>query len=576
MNQVIFLILRRMRAPLVVLIVAYSVSILGMVLIPGTDPDGNPWRMDFFHAFYFVSYMATTIGFGELPYEFNDAQRMWTVVSIYLTVIAWLYAIGKILSLVQDPAFKQAVVESAFARGVRHINEPFYIICGYGDTGSLLVRAMDQRNIRTVVVDSNPDRINELELEDLHIYVPGLCADASLTLTLQEAGLQYRNCTGVVALTDDDQVNLKIAITAKLLHPGIKVICRAETHDAEANMASFGTDRIINPYDTFAHRLALALHSPGTHLLYEWLTGVPQAPLPVPLYPPHGTWVLCGYGRLGKALKENLDREGVNTVIVESNPEQTGCAGFCVVGRGTEAETLRTAGIEEAAGIVAGTDNDANNLSIVMTAAQLNPDLFMVARQNKRDNHEIFQAALLDLVMQRSEIIARDIFAVITIPLLGDFLRLILGQSNEWANEQVSRLTAVVGECVPDVWYFPVDELYTPAVMEVIEEGCDVCIDDLLRDSREREEFLSCLPLLLMRKDHEALLFPQGKVTLQPGDHLLFAGGIGAFERMKWSLQNRNALRYVQTGEAVASGYFWRKFTGDNGPHRPIGDSPGD
>jgi Trk K+ transport system NAD-binding subunit len=563
MNQVVFLILRRMRAPLMVLIIAYAVSILGLVLIPGTDADGAPWRMDFFHAFYFVSYMATTIGFGELPYEFNEAQRMWTVVSVYLTVISWLYAIGKILSLIQDPAFKQAVVEQSFARGVRHIAEPFYIICGYGDTGSLLVRAMAQRNMRTVVVDTDPERVNELELEDLNIYVPGVCADASLSITLKEAGLLHRHCVGVVALTDDDQVNLKIAITTKLLHPGIKVICRAETHEAEANMASFGTDRVINPYDTFAHRLALALHSPGTHLLYEWVTGVPEAPLPVPLYPPHGNWVMCGYGRFGKAVKSNLDREGVDTVIVEADPVGTGCENFCVVGAGTEAETLRTAGIESAAGIVAGTDNDANNLSIIMTAGELNPDLFMVARQNKRDNDDIFQAALLDLVMQRSEIIARDIFAMLTTPLLDNFLHLILKESNEWANEQISRLTAVIGEVVPDIWYYPLDEASTPAVYQVLQEGGTVQLDDLLRDSRDRSERLSCLPLLLMRKSGEEILFPHEEESLQVGDQLLFGGKTGVHERMKWPLQNRNALRYVQTGEERAAGYLWRAFVRD-------------
>jgi len=563
MNQVIFLILRRMRAPLAVLIVAYAVSILGMVLIPGTDDQGNPWRMDFFHAFYFVSYMATTIGFGELPYEFNAAQRMWTVVAVYFTVIAWLYAIGKILSLIQDPAFKQAVVESAFARGVSHMREPFFIVCGYGDTGSLLVRAMAQRNMRSVVIDINQERINELELEDLHLYVPGLCADASMTLTLKEAGLLHKQCAGVVALTDDDPVNLKIAISVKLLHPGIKVICRAETRDAEANMSSFGTDSIINPYDTFAHRLALALHSPGTHLLYEWLTGVPQAPLPAPLYPPHGTWLLCGYGRFGKAVKENLDREGINTVIIEADPEGTGCSGFCVIGRGTEADTLIAAGVEQAVGIVAGTDNDANNLSIIMTAAELNPDLFMVARQNKRDNDEIFQAALLDLVMQRSEIIARDIFAMITIPLLDKFLHLILEYSNEWANEQVSRLTAVVGDYMPDVWHFSIDEEHTPALLEVLNEDGAIRVGELLRDSRDRSEPLSCLPLLLVRKQQEPLLFPDDEELLQVGDQLLFAGKSGAYERMKWTLQNSNALRYVQTGEERASGYFWKRFVRD-------------
>lgn len=563
MNQVIFLILRRMRAPLVVLIVAYAISILGLVLIPGTDAEGNPWRMDFFHAFYFVSYMATTIGFGELPYAFNEAQRMWTVVAVYLTVISWLYAIGKILSLIQDNAFKQAVVEQAFARGVRHMSEPFYIICGYGDTGSLLVRSMVQRNMRAVVVDVSHERINELELEDLDLYVPGLCADASLSLTLNEAGLQHKNCVGVVALTDSDTVNLKIAITTKLLHPGIKVICRAETHDAEANMASFGTDRIINPYDTFAHRLALALHSPGTHLLYEWFTSVPETELSVPLYPPHGTWVLCGFGRFGKAMKANLDREGVETVVIELDPEGTGCSDFCVVGRGTEAETLSAAGVEQAAGIVAGTNDDANNLSIVMTAAHLNPDLFMVARQNKCDNDDIFEAALLDLVMQRSEIIARDILALLTTPLLDQFLRLILEQSNEWANEQISRLSAVTGERVPDVWSFHVDVEDAPAVSELLSADGQVVLGDLQRDPRGRDNALECLPLLLVRRNHEALLFPADEVALEPGDEILFSGKGWVMERMKWVLQNHNALRYVQTGEERASGYLWRHFVGE-------------
>ncbi|MEN8168718.1 MAG: NAD-binding protein [Pseudomonadota bacterium] len=558
MNQVIFLILRRMRAPLAVLIVAYAISILGLVLIPGTDADGNPWRMDFFHAFYFVSYMATTIGFGELPYAFNEAQRMWTVFAVYLTVISWLYAIGKILSLVQDGAFKQAVVEQAFARGVRHMAEPFYIVCGYGDTGSLLVRSMVQRNMRAVVVDISPERINELELEDLDLFVPGLCADASFSLTLNEAGLLHKHCVGVVALTDSDPVNLKIAITTKLLHPGIKVICRAETHDAEANMASFGTDRIINPYDTFAHRLALALHSPGTHLLYEWFTSVPETELPAPLYPPHGTWILCGYGRLGKAMKTNLDREGVSTVIIEADPEGTGCSDFCVLGRGTEADTLGIAGVEQAVGIVAGTDNDANNLSIAMTAAHLNPDIFMVARQNKCDNDDIFQAALLDLVMQRSEIIARDILALLTTPLLDRFLRLILNESNEWANEQVSRLIAVTGDRVPDVWSFHVDESDAPALIPELAQGEQILLGDVLRDPRDREQSLDCLSLLLVRRNHEALLFPGDEVQLEPGDEILFSGKGWVMERMKWSLQNHNALRYVQTGEEHASGYIWQ------------------
>ena len=91
-----------MRAPLITLIVIFSVSVVGLTLVPGIGPDGQPARIGLFEAFYFMSYTATTIGFGELPWPFTTAQRLWVTFSIYLSVIGWAYAIGSLLTLVQD------------------------------------------------------------------------------------------------------------------------------------------------------------------------------------------------------------------------------------------------------------------------------------------------------------------------------------------------------------------------------------------------------------------------------------------------------------------------------------------
>ena len=130
MQHVFYLLLRRLRAPIITLIVVYSLSILGFVLIPGQDDQGNPWRMDFFHATYFVSFMGSTIGFGELPYPFTPGQRAWTMVTIYATVISWLYGIGTIFALFQDSSYHRLIKRTSFARRVNHINEPFYLVCG--------------------------------------------------------------------------------------------------------------------------------------------------------------------------------------------------------------------------------------------------------------------------------------------------------------------------------------------------------------------------------------------------------------------------------------------------------------
>jgi len=559
-NRVVFLILRQMRLPLLVLITVYAISVLGLVLLPGIDVEGQPHRLDFFHAFYIITYTITTIGFGEIPYTFSVAQRMWMVFSIYLGVIGWVYAVGALIALVRDPAFRQVLVAGRFTASVRRLSEPFYILCGYGDTGNLVVHDMNEHGLHAVVVDINPDRISDLTLEDLSIYVPGLCADAGHPDNLLAAGLNLPLCAGIVALTSDDAVNLKVAITAKLLNPGLRVICRADAHDTEANMKSFGTDAVINPFDSFAKHLAMAIHSPDLYLLFSWLTQTPGQPLPLRYQPPRGTWVLCGYGRFGKAVHRHLNYEGVETVIIEKELEMTQAPKGTIHGRGTEAVTLREAHIENAVGIVAGTDDDANNLSIIVTARTLNPNLFQVARQNASENDAIFEAARLDLVMQRARIISNRILSRISTPLLTQFLREARHQDNEWVSELVDRLWRLASNRTPDLWIVELTPAGAPAVHAALTRKNEIRLGPLLNNARAREQRLNCLALLLQRGD-ELKLLPDDDLALVPGDRILMCGRPGVVDQMQWGLVNANALNYLQTGEWRAEGTLWRWLT---------------
>jgi Trk K+ transport system NAD-binding subunit len=411
--------------------------------------------------------------------------------------------------------------------------------------------------MRSAVVDIDPERISDLALEGRVTFVPGYCADAGESEALIHAGLLRPRCAGVVALTNDDNVNLKIAITCKLLRPRLPVICRAESHETEKNMASFGTDHIINPFDSFADHLAMALHSPSTHLIHEWLTGIPGTVLAGFLEPRRGVWVLCGYGRFGKAVERYMSYEGVNTVIVEADPEGTETPEGAIIGRGTEADTLRAARIDEAVGIVAGTDNDTNNLSIVVTARDINPSLFTVARQNRRSNEDLFRAADVDVVMERSDIIAHKILALITAPLLSGFLRSVRRQKKEWVNELVSRMVAVVGEVVPDIWGVEIADSDAPAPARVLREGGTVTLGELTRDPRNHEEGLSCMALFL-RRGEEELLLPEDSMELAAGDRILFCGREHVHGRMAGTLLNLNTLRYIQTGIDRPDGLVWR------------------
>lgn len=560
MKKVVYLLLRRMRLPLIVLISVYAISIVGMTLITGVDEHGNPWRMDFFHAFYFVSFLGSTIGFGEIPYTFSDAQRMWTTFIIYAAVVSWLYAIGSILTLVQDRAFRRVFSFTAFARSVRRLQEPFYIICGYGDAAGQLVHELSERYIHSVVIDKNREKILDLEVEDLPFHVPGLSEDATDSDTLIAAGLKHPYCRGVIALSGNDDVNLAIAITSKLLAPELPVICQSDSSDAAANMDSFGTDYIIDPFEIFASRFAMMFHSPSMYLVYEWITAVHHAPLTDFKSPPAGTWVLCGYGRFGKAVRKHITGEGVQMRMIEADTETTDAPPDTVAGRGTEANTLIEAGIRNATGVIAGTDSDTNNLSILITARDLNPELFTVIRQNHQNKDPIFKAADIDIVMQPGAIVAQHILGLILAPLLGDFLFQANDQDEEWANVLVSRVAGVVADVTPETWDLQISPLTTPAVFDCLIRGEKTCLLDICTHPQDREKQLPCVPLLIKRDD-EKLLLPDMEEQLQAGDQILFCGREAAKRQARHIVNDHRVLNYIRTGIDRPSGALWRWLT---------------
>ncbi|MCW8934014.1 MAG: NAD-binding protein [Gammaproteobacteria bacterium] len=566
MSLVTSLIMRQMRVPIIILIMAYAISILGMVISEGVDDQGNPWHMSFFDAFYFVSYTATTIGFGEIPYTLSNAQRTWALITIYLTVVAWFFSLGKIISLVQDPMFREALKENQFSQQLKRIPDTFVLICGFGETGHALAKALTERNIHTVVIENKDKIIQTLPLEDFSLVIPAIKGDARDPEKLIQAGLQNEKCAAVIAVTASDETNLKIAVTSKLLHPETCVVCRSELEEFESNMFSFGTDFVVNPFDTFANIFAMAMHSPSLHLLYDWLTGVPDADLTNPIYVKEGQWIICGFGRFGNELYKQLLKSNVQVTIIDPSEEKRETFlnrpenknNSFIIGTGFDAHTLTVAGVTQAVGLVSGTDNDSNNLSIIMTARELNPELFIVARHNKKSNEKLFEATHANLIMQPSEIIARKIRTLLVSPLMIAFLNKARNQDTSWANITISRIVGALGESVPSIWTLHVNEKEARALCQVLHLGRVIRVGNLLQNPRQRENQLEAVPLMLKRKQ-KLLLMPTNDIAIKSGDQILFCGTPGALRSMQWSQNDIHSLNYIMTYEETHDAFVWRK-----------------
>ncbi|VAW51002.1 Potassium channel protein [hydrothermal vent metagenome] len=583
MNEVTALFLRRIKAPLILIVAVYSIAILGMILIPGVDDNGNVWHMSIFHAFYFVSYTATTIGFGEIPYPLTEAQRLWTIVIIYMTVISWFYALGTAVSLYQNKAFQNERKKLKFKRDVKQINRPYYIVCGYGETGKSVVDALLDEHFGAVIIEQQ-ENISELNIQDKLEYVPSLTADASEPEILAYAGVHQDKCRGVIAVTSSDETNLIIAISSKLLHPDVTVICRSENKEHENNMLSFGTDHIINPFKCFASIFGMTLHSPSMQLIYDWLTGAPNTSLSAPANITSGHWILSGYGRLGQQLHKELIKKNIRTVVIDPREEtkkvfiknkQAGDS--FIIGTGTDEKTLTNAGIETAAGIIAGTNNDSNNLSIIMTARQLNKEIFVVARENSERNKLLYKKVnehyqtdkrkdieelsnVAHLAMQPSEIITRQIRSILLAPLLIDFISHALLKNNEWANITISRLSAVIGDNRPYTWSINITKENTPAIAQALGFGRNIQLRHILQDPTTHSKNLACVPLLLKRGETLQLL-PDENIELKAFDQLLFCGLRKVKHSMSPMLTDLNLLNYVMTSKNEPQSYVWKKIT---------------
>jgi len=560
MPNLIFVLFRRLRSPLITLILVYTISIIGFVLIPGIDDQGNSWRMSFFHAFYFVSFMGTTIGFGEIPYAFTDAQRFWTLLTMYATVVAWLYGIGTLLSVFQDAAFIRSVKYNAFIRRIKRIREPFYIICGYGDTGSQLAHSLSKQGILSVVIDADEDRINELEADDFLVPPISLCADVSVSEVLENAGISHMWCRGIITLVNDDSVNLTVAVIAELLNPDLRLISRAETLEIEANILSFGANEVINPFEAFASRLALALKSPGLYCLYDWMTGSTERMMREPPLPKAGKWIICGYGRFGRTLYDHLDDEGIVLQVIEADRTVRDLPSGSIIGRSTEATALKKAGIKEASGIIAATDNDANNLSIIMTAQEINPNIFCIARENQDKNGHLFESAHLGMLMQRGTVISNTIFAFIKTPMLGDFLRIVSRFNTDKANLLVSQIIGTVKEKVPELWEIYINEKDSPALYEVIQER-QVLVGDILQcEIRCKHNKRKSIPLaLFLKRGKGNVLLPEDNRIVREDDRFLMCGTSEARQIMLHILNDINLLESVLTGEDIPASWLFKK-----------------
>jgi len=544
----LWLILQRMRTPFLIIILTYTISIIGLLLIEGVDAEGNPYRLSIFDAFYFISYTATTIGFGETPFTFTYPQRIWVSMSIFFTVTGWFYSLGSLVALLQDKLFLEEFARAKFKRNIAYLKEKYIIILGYNSITSEIIKKANEYGLRSVVIEKDESKRNHLLLENFTPPVYCLNADVHNPEALEMAGIKSIYCRAIVSLFENDALNLRIALTSKILNPNITMAIKATTKNQAENLQDLGVQIIENPFEIIATHIHLAINAPHSLRLIRWLYGLGYLYDPL-LRLPRGKYLVCGYGRMGKSIYEVLKENHFETVFAEidsekkeSNPSDEHPK--IVIGDGDDKEMLKALGIQECAAIIAGTNDDTTNLSILATAKKLNPAIITIARENELEDFSIFQNSGIDSVFIPAKILINKTVHAILNPALDRFIKHIYTLDETDIIALTKTLLNI--SMHPLIFALKIDATQSPMLARQANHTLPL---SLLRTSLKNRRIANNLIVLMRLRNKEVSLFPTWDETIGVNDLFLFAGDENAQEHLESIAQNYYEFYYALEGK---------------------------
>ena len=137
--------------------------------------------------------------------------------------------------------------------------------------------------------------------------------------------------------------------------------------------------------------------------------------------------IVCGWGRVGRAIARELTESGAEPVIIDSDPERLrDVPGEGLLGDATEDAVLEKAGIRQARALVAALSTDAGNLFVTISAKALRPEIFVVARVRVEDNEEKLRRAGADRVVNPQSIGGARMAAFVLQPAVTEFLDVVM------------------------------------------------------------------------------------------------------------------------------------------------------
>ena len=235
----------------IAIVVIMVVGTLGYRVIAGD-------QYSIFECFYMVFITVTTIGFGEtIDLTASPAGRVWTIIIAFSGIGVLFYGLSNATAFFVEEEITNTLRRRKMDKKINKLKEHF-IVCGAGLVGYHLIAELFNTERDFVVVELDSSHIEKIT-QDFPDQ-PVIEGNATEEKILKKAGIE--RAKGLFAVTEDDNQNLVISLTARHLNSDLKIVSRCINLEHVDKIKKAGADSVISPNFIGALRMATEMVKP--------------------------------------------------------------------------------------------------------------------------------------------------------------------------------------------------------------------------------------------------------------------------------------------------------------------------
>lgn len=177
----------------------------------------NPKINNLYDAVYWAVVTMGTVGYGDIvPVTHEGMAVAMVLIVLGIATLAFLTSI--IVSSFQSKILE--LKESRVLSDIANIDN-FILICGYGRVGEVIAKMLHDDGYKIVIIDTDAQKIKLAAQRG----ITGIVGDASKSKLLGELGVE-KKVSKIICVTNSDEMNIFITLTARSLSKNIEIIAR--------------------------------------------------------------------------------------------------------------------------------------------------------------------------------------------------------------------------------------------------------------------------------------------------------------------------------------------------------------